>query len=434
MYDLIIVGAGPAGYEAALKAASLDKKVLLIEKDEIGGTCLNYGCVPTKFLLTQTKIFSEIINSTNSFLSYDNLMFDYSKILTAKNKTVDRLKKGVEFLLKKNNVDIVSGEATLKNNNSIKVNNELFRARNILLALGSKSVDLNIDGYQHCIDSKQFLKTDLTDIKNVIIIGGGVIGVEIATIITNLKIKVTIIEAKERLILNSDKVASLKLKKLLSRIGCNICLNTAVEKIEKNKVYVNDNVFEGDLIISCVGRCANTDNFDPLNLLELENGYIKVDSSFKTNVDNIYAVGDCVRGWQLAHYAKTCALNVVKTLYSSESLYNLKNIPQCIYTSEEIANVGSFESDSDIVIQKDFIANSKAVIENQNKGFLKLVFTREGLFKGATLMCPRACDMINIFVTALNNNLSIDDMAIDVYPHPSFSEAIGDLLSQGLCL
>ncbi|MDC7248867.1 MAG: NAD(P)/FAD-dependent oxidoreductase [Sphaerochaetaceae bacterium] len=431
MYDLIIVGAGPAGYEAALKAASLQKKVLLIEKDEIGGTCLNYGCVPTKSLLAQTASFSEILKNT-SFLLCDNLSVDYLKILENKNKNVDRMKKGVEFLLKKNNVDIIRGEASLENNNSVKVNDQEFTGDNILLALGSKSVNLNIEGFDNCIDSKQFLQTDLTDINKVVIIGGGVIGVEIATILTNLKIKVTIIEAQERLILNSDQGASLRLKKILNRSGVIIKLNTFIERIEKGKVFADGAIYEGDLIISCVGRTPNTNSIDPLNILEKEQGFIKVDSTFKTNIDNIYAVGDCIKGLQLAHYAKSCALNVVNNLYSNQSLYNLKNIPQCIYTSDEIAFVGSFENDNDLVVQRDFIANPKAVIENQNKGFLKLVFTREGFFKGATLMCPRASDMINIFVTALNNKLSIQEMAKDVYPHPSFSEAIGDIISQAI--
>lgn len=427
MYDLIVIGAGPAGYEAVLEAATFNKKVLLVEKDKIGGTCLNYGCIPTKSLLSQTHLFKDV-NSHSDILNYDDLRFDYLKILQNKDKTVDRLRKGVEFLLKKSNVDVIIGNAILESPNTILIEDKRFEAKKILLALGSKPASLNIDGFDNCIDSKALLDTDLSTVKQVVIIGGGVIGVEIATILSNLGINVIIVEAKDQLIFNSDIDCAKRLEKLFKREKVKIYLSTFINKIEKNKVYTEDKSFEGDLIISCVGRVANIADFDPKHLLQIDNNCIKVDDNFNTNLENVYAVGDCVKGLQLAHWAKACALNVVNSLYSGKSIYNLRNVPRCIYTWEEIASVGENEGDGDIVVKRDFVANARALIENQNRGFVKLIFTKEGLFKGASLMCSRASDMINTFVIALNNKLTINMMVEDIYPHPSFSEEIGEVL------
>ncbi|NCD06467.1 MAG: FAD-binding protein [Spirochaetia bacterium] len=429
MYDLIVIGAGPAGYEAALKAGEYNKKVLLIEKDKLGGTCLNYGCIPTKSLLYQSKKYKDLFSLSNYGITFENPIIDYKTILTNKNNTVKRLINGIEFLIKKNNISYIEGEATLLNEKTVKVNDSIYDAKNILIAVGSQSAPLNIEGYHHCLTSKEFLEKDLSDVKQVIIIGGGVIGVEIATILSNLKIKVIIIEAQDQLISNTDIDASTTLKKLLSREGVKIVLNSKINKIEQNKVYTHDNEFEGDFIISSVGRIPNTEKIDPLNILDKDKLFIKVNSEFKTNLNGVYAVGDCVKGWQLAHYATACALNIVNSLYSDKPiLLNLNNVPMCIYTSDEIAIVGNKAESDDIVLKSDYVANAKAVLENRNKGFVKLIFSNQGLFKGATIMCPRASDMINYFVNALNNKLTIDDMNKDIYSHPTYSETIRSAL------
>lgn len=428
MYDLIVVGAGPAGYEAALKASALDKKVLLIEKDRVGGTCLNYGCIPTKSLLAQTKKFKELLSSPKGPIKYNNLVIDYPQVLYIKDKTVDRLRKGVELLLKKQQVDLVIGNATLINSNTVKVDDTEYSGKYILLALGARSATLNIPGFHNCIDSRKLLDTDISNVKEAVIIGGGVIGVEIATLLNNLNIKVTIIEAENQLILNGDRDAADRLKRLLNRSKVKVELNTFVTRIEYNKAFTDEKVYEGDLILSCIGRVPNTENFDLNGSLKIDRGYIEVDTNFKTTVDNIYAVGDCVKGYQLAHYARACAINVVSNLFSSKQLYNLNNVPRCIYTSDEIASVGNEASEDDIVVKRDFTANPRSLIDNQNRGFVKLVFTKEGLFKGATIMSVRASDMINVFITALNNNLTIEELVKDIYPHPSFVEEVGETL------
>ena len=429
MYDLIVIGAGPAGYEAALKASELNKSVLLVEKDRVGGTCLNYGCIPTKSLLHQTRKLSEISELKKIGITIDSYSYDYSKFLSNKDNTVNRLVKGIEFLLKKSNVDLIIGEATLESSTTIKVNDKIFEGENILIATGAKGNLLNIEGFEYCISSKEFLDKDLSNIKKVVIIGGGVIGVEIATILTHLKIETVIIEVLDDILKGVDEDAVSLLKKDLKRNKVKLFTNAIINKIEENKIFIGDNEIDCDFVIACVGRKPDLSSFDPNKLLIKNGPFIEVDKYFKTNFSNIYAVGDCVKGIQLAHYASSCAINIVDSLYSEESTFKLENIPRCIYCDKEISTVGEIAEDSDIVVKYDLVANPKAVIENNNRGFYKLIFTKEGFFKGATLACSKSSDMINLFVSALNRNLTIKEMINDVYPHPSYVEGIKDALS-----
>lgn len=429
MYDLIVIGAGPAGYEAALKASELGKNVLLVEKDRVGGTCLNYGCIPTKSLLYQTHKVSELNDLKRLGISIDNISYDYSKFLSNKDNTVGRLVKGIEFLLKKNNVELLIGEATLESNNTIKVNDKIYEGENILIATGAKENLLNIDGFENCISSRSFLEKDLSNTKKVVIIGGGVIGIEIATILTHLKIETVIIEALDEILNGIDEDAIALVKKDFKRSKVKVLTSSRINKIEEKRVYLEDGEIDCDFIIACVGRKPDMSNIDINNLLDKDGPFINVDKNFKTNLNKVYAVGDCIKGIQLAHYASSCAINIVDSLYSEEFTFKLENIPRCIYCDKEISTVGDIAEDSDVVVKYDLVANPKAVIENNNRGFYKLIFTKEGLFKGATLACSKSSDMINLFVSALNQGLTISDMQNDIYPHPSFAEGIKDALS-----
>ncbi|MGD1821486.1 MAG: dihydrolipoyl dehydrogenase family protein [Pleomorphochaeta sp.] len=430
MYDLIVIGAGPAGYEAALRARELNKTVLLVEKDKVGGTCLNYGCVPTKSLLFQTNKLLEISDLKRYGILVENVAYDYNKFLSNKENTVNRLVKGVSFLLKNSGVDLIYGIATLESSNSIRVDDKVYEGKNILIATGATNSKLPIEGFNKALSSRKFLEKDLSNIKEVVIIGGGVIGVELATLLYHLKIKTTIVEAQEDILLGIDKDAVAFLKKDLKKNKVNIITNAKVNRIEENKVTYDEKEIGCDMVIVSVGRKPNISSLDINNLLIQENSFIKVDSNFKTNLNNVYAVGDCVKGLQLAHYASACAINVVNKMFDEIPKYNLINVPRCVYCDKEISTVGSEEVSDDIVIKYDIVSNPKAVIENNNRGFYKLVFTSTGIFKGATLVCTKSSDMINIFVEALNNNLSIIDMQKDIYPHPSFVEGIKEVLSK----
>ncbi len=422
MYDLIVIGAGPAGYEAALKARKLNKSVLLVEKHKLGGTCLNYGCIPTKSLLFQTKKYKEILDLKKYGLDIDLIKNDYSKVLTNKKKTVNRLVRGVEYLLKKDGVDLIYDEAKLINKNTVKIGDNEIKAKYILIAVGANEINLLIDGFNNCISSREFLEKDLTKVENVIIIGGGVIGVEFATILMHLGIKTTILEAKEEILSNIDKDAVSLLKKELKKGKVDIITSAKIDKIFENKVICNNKEYKCDFSISCVGRKPNIKDFDINNIVEKNDSFIKVNDKFQTNIDNIYAVGDCIKDYQLAHYASSCANNVVYTIFKLNPIYNLKNIPKCIYCDNEISIVGEDATSNDIIIKQDLVSNPKAIIENENRGFFKLIFDSRYYLKGVTLMCPKSSDMISIFVNALNQKLTYKDIKENVLPHPSFSE------------
>lgn len=427
MYDLIVIGAGAAGYEAALKARALDKKVLLVEKHKVGGTCLNYGCIPTKSLLYQTRKYKEIFNIKKYGIDVDVNKFDYSKILSNKNTTVSRLVKGIEFLLKKEGVDLIIGTAKLIDSNSIEVENSIYHGKNILICSGASEIILPIEGYENCISSKAFLEKDLSDVSNVVIIGGGVIGIELTTILIHLNINVTIFEAQEDVLSSVDQDAISLLKKDLRKEKVNIITNAKIEKIEQKIVYCDGKKYFCDFVISCVGRRPVLTNFDENNLLEKNDSFINVDNNFRTNIENIYAVGDCIKGIQLAHYAASCSKNVIEYLFGDEKYINLNTVANTIYCDKEISIVGASATNEDLVVKLDLIANSKSIIEDDNRGFFKLIFDENKYLKGAIIMCSKSSDMIAFFVNAINKKLKYEDIKENIYPHPSVIEILNNL-------
>ncbi len=426
MYDLIIIGAGPAGYTAALEASYRNKSVLLIEKNELGGTCLNVGCIPTKSLLKKSEDYYNArkskdfnININDSF--YKNLMDDKSSV-------VEKQKKGIEYLLKKAKVKYIKGIATLVDEHCVSVDGVEYNGEFILLATGSSPLIPKIDGIENAIFSDEILSMDYSKIDDIIIIGGGFIGVEIATIFTNLEKRVIIVEAQDRLLTNMDQDVSSSVKRVLKKDGCTVLLNSKVTKIEKDGIYIDDKKIEASTILCAIGRVSNTKDVDPLSLIEKDRGSIVVDSEFKTNIKNIYAIGDCINSYKLAHYASSLAIYSVNNMFNTITNIQIKNVPSCVYTNSEIATVGESECDDDVCIKHSLISNARCIINDESRGFIKLIFRKDGYFKGASINCSRASDMITIFVSALNNHYNIDDMLKDIYPHPSFSEGIKDSL------
>lgn len=407
MWDLIVIGSGPAGHTAALKAAEFSKKVLVIDKDELGGTCLNKGCIPTKSLLSLAA------------KGEDNL-YDKTK------KVVDRLKSSIEFLFKKSNITFIKGAAKLIDSNIVEVNNEKYKGEKIILALGSKPVVPKIKGIEYSVYSNYILESDdFLKYEDILIIGAGVIGIEIAQLLCSLDKKVRIIEAQSTILSTFDADISSTIKK---QLPADIKLNSLVTKIEKKEnkylVHTDKDTYEADLVLTAIGRIAATDSFDPSSLIIKEKSLIKVDENFKTNIDNIYAIGDCIKGYQLAHYASSCAHNLIINLYNKDKgiKLNLEKTPACVYTHNEIASVGDLNQS--IVVKHFMIANPKVLTSNDSRSLIKLAFNEEGYIKGASMLCARASDLIMIITMAINNNLHIDQMLKDIYPHPSYSESI----------
>lgn len=435
MVDLVIIGSGPAGYISALKAAQLGKEVVLIEKGLLGGTCLNRGCIPTKSLLHTTKEYYDLFKLPNIGINVDNISFDIVKLDLTKNNSVDKLRKGIEMLLKNAKVKVIYGKGKIINNYTVKVNDELIETKNILIATGSVPKKINIKGIDKeiVVTSDDLLK-EFKDINKIVIIGGGVIGVEFATIYSNLKKEVILVEALDNLLSGMDKEISSNLSMQLKKSKVKVMLKASVEEILDDGVVVNGEKIEADSVLMAVGRDSFTNNLFDDDLLIKNGASLFVDKDFKSNLENVYAVGDCIKGIQLAHYASSCGLYVVEKLFTGKSNINLDNIPACVYTNMEIAEVGINEMkakslDIDYKVGKfSMLSNSKSIVTASDRGFIKVIVDENDYIIGASLMCDRASDLITIFTNAINSKMTVEDMKKSIYPHPSYSEGILEAL------
>ena len=435
MVDIVIIGGGPAGYISALKAAKLNKEVVLIEKDQLGGTCLNRGCIPTKSLLHASHKFNELSKSEFFGISINEATVDYTKIDEYKNSCVTKLKTGIEGLLKNAKVRVIKGNGKILSNSEVEVNDEIISASNILIATGSKPRVLNIKGIdKEIVVTSNHLLNEFKEVDKIVIIGGGVIGVEFATIYANLKKDVTIIESCDLILSTLDKEISNNLAMQLRKAGVKIKLKATINEIVDNGIIVNDELIEADKILCAVGRTSNTENLFDNKLIDVNNGSIVVDDNFKTNLENVYAVGDCIKGIQLAHYASACGLYVIENIFKGSSSINLNNVPACVYTNMEIAEVGinekaAKEKGIDYKVGKfSMLSNAKSVVSNSDRGFIKVISDSNNIVIGASLMCDRASDIVSIFTNAINNKSTIDSLTDTIYPHPSFSESIVEAL------
>lgn len=435
MVDIVIIGGGPAGYISALKAAKLNKEVVLIEKDQLGGTCLNRGCIPTKSLLHASHKFYELSKSEFFGISINEATVDYTKIDEYKNSCVTKLKTGIEGLLKNAKVRVIKGNGKILSNSEVEVNDEIISTSNILIATGSKPRVLNIKGIdKDIVVTSNHLLNEFKEVDKIVIIGGGVIGVEFATIYANLKKDVTIIESCDLILSTLDKEISNNLAMQLRKAGVKIKLKATINEIVDNGIIVNDELIEADKILCAVGRTSNIENLFDNKLIDVNNGSIVVDDNFKTNLENVYAVGDCIKGIQLAHYASACGLYVIENIFKGSSSINLNNVPACVYTNMEIAEVGinekaAKEKGIDYKVGKfSMLSNAKSVVSNSDRGFIKVISDSNNIVIGASLMCDRASDIVSIFTNAINNKSTIDSLTDTIYPHPSFSESIVEAL------
>ena len=443
MYDLIVIGGGLGGYGGAIRAAQKNKKVLLIEKNRIGGVCLNTGCIPTKALLQSANLYRELKEIDKFGLKVENISFDWSKISQYKNGVVQKLVKGVEFLLKKNKVDVEKGEAFFKDNRTVSVNGKDFTGKNILVAVGSKpACPRSFENFksERIIFSDKFFEFESIP-ASMTIIGGGVIGIEIASILNSFGAKVEIIEILDEILPGIDREIVRDLKRILKKRGLKIHTRTSVEDIreESNKLLVTARKgdekikIETEYVLIATGRIANTCS------LKLENtsvktegrGFITTDKYFKA-AENIYAVGDVIGGKLLAHKALHEGISAVENMLENTKLTIEDHlIPAVIYTEPEIATVGLTEEEarkkySNLRIGKfPLAANGKALIEGASSGFMKLIFSDDTLI-GATLLSPSAGEMISSLTYMIKQEAKYKDLREIVFPHPTISETIGE--------
>ncbi len=423
-YDLAIIGAGWAGFNAALRARSLGLKVALIEKEQIGGTCLNRGCIPTKTLLQSAKIYTLTKKSKIFGIETTTPQPNFMEIQNRKDKIIRQLRQGMEFMLK--GIDFLNLEARILNNDTLEIGQRKINARYILIATGSKPLELGSLRF----DGKKIISSDeILDLKEVprslLIIGGGVIGCEFASLFSTLGCQVSIVELMPQLLPGIDKEIARKIEGIFKKKGIQVNTHTDAKTADFTHY---------DLILLCVGRTPKTEGLglDKLNI-KLEKGRILIDEYLKTNIPNIYAAGDCATKTMLAHFAayqgEVAAENIANPSHPKKA-DNL-NIPNCIFTDPEIGSVGLTEEeartkDIDIKINKfDFLGSGMARILDETEGFIKIVSDKEtDQILGASIIGPRATELIGILTVVIQSHQKASHLRDTVLPHPTLSEGI----------
>ncbi|EOH93382.1 dihydrolipoyl dehydrogenase [Enterococcus haemoperoxidus ATCC BAA-382] len=442
-YDLIVVGAGPGGYVAAIKAAQLGMKVALVENDRVGGTCLNKGCIPTKTLLHSAETVREIKNASENGIKVSNLQINMEELYAKKNKVVDNLVQGIEGLVKANKIELIFGKAQVIKAGVIKIDETTYETKKIMIATGSTPTIPPIPGIDlpGVLTSNELL-TEPNDYKKMTIIGGGVIGVEFAMIFNELGCEVTIIETAATLLPNFDNEISKKLALVLKKQGIKVVTKAVVTTIFRDQYLTctyttkgKENTVEADAILIATGRKSNFEGvFAPELNVKIENQSIWVDDYFETSIKGIYAIGDVAsRGIQLAHLASAQGVNAVLAMNQLPVEYDLNVVPSCVYTTPEIASVGITETrakdqNSSVIVGKyNMAGNGKTMIAGASLGFIKVIADAQSKkIIGAQLMCDRATDMISEFTTAIVNGLTINEVTAIIHPHPTYNEGIGE--------
>ena len=428
MYDLAIIGAGWAGFNASLKARQSGLKVILIDKSLLGGTCLNLGCIPTKTLIQSAKVFSLVKKSSDFGINVPIPAVDFLKIQERKDKIIQQLRTGMQQMLK--GIDYLPGEARLVSNQEIRVSEKTISAKNILISTGSRPYELP----QFKFDGKKILSSnEIISLKEIpgslLIIGGGVIGCEFASLFSQLGTKVTIVEKMPQLLPGEDREIAKKIETIFKKKGI---------KVNTNTDALAFNTADFDLTLVCVGRKPQTESLGLEDLgVNLDKGRIIVDDYLNTNISNIYAAGDCCAKIMLAHFAAYQGVRVAFNLAypDKRQVLTAHSIPSCIFTDPEIASIGLNEDKAlslgqDIAIHRfDFLASGMARILGETEGFIKIISdNKTGVVLGAAIIGPRATELIGILTLAIERRLNIKDLQETVFAHPTLSESITEAL------
>ena len=450
-FDLIVIGAGPGGYEAALHAAKLGLKTAVVEKRDVGGTCLNRGCIPTKALLHASGVYEEAKSGSALGVAAENLSYDLSAMFAYKQQVVEKLRAGVEGLFKSAKVTLLRGAGTLTGPNTVQVageNEGVYTAQSILLATGSVPARPPIPGLDlpGVMTSDELLNGEGGAFSSLVIIGGGVIGMEFATFYSDLGMSVTVVEGLDRLLPNMDRELGQNLAMIMKKRGVQIFTGAMVKNLETTDAGLQVN-FEtrgqlqsvtGEKVLCAIGRSPYTAGlFGEGVSVEMDRRRIHVNERFETSIPGVYAIGDVSSPVQLAHVATAQGIYAVNEIAGRKNEIDLSLVPGCVYTRPEISAVGLTEADAkaqDIPVKTAkalMSANGRTVILNGDRGFMKLVAhaeTRKLL--GAQLMCANASDMISQLSEAIAGGLTPADLLKAMRPHPTFEEALTGALEE----
>ncbi len=447
-YDLLVIGSGPGGYVAAIRASQLGMKVGVIEKAELGGVCLNWGCIPTKSLLKSAQVYDYFKHAEEYGISIDgSVKPDFTKVIERSRGVAEGMSNGIQYLFKKNKIEVLQGFGKLLENKSIEVENAngektIYTSNNIILATGARSKELpnlkqdgkRIIGYREALTLPKLPKT-------MLIVGSGAIGSEFANFYATMGTEVTLVEFMSTIVPIEDEDVSKQLARSFKKHGIKVMVDSSVESVDlsgklckafiKTKKGVEE--IEAEIVLSAVGITPNIENIglDKLGIT-IENGKIKVDDYYKTNIEGIYAIGDIVHGPALAHVASAEGITCVEKIagLNPEPL-DYKNIPGCTYTNPEVASVGltekaANEAGYDIKIGKfPYTASGKASAAGQKDGFVKLIFdAKYGELLGAHLIGANVTEMIAELVLGKKLETTGHEIVKSIHPHPTMSEAI----------
>lgn len=445
-YDVVVLGAGPGGYVAAIRAAQLGLKTAVVEKEYMGGVCLNIGCIPTKALLKNAEVAHTLKHRGDEFgFAFENLQLDYGVAFKRSRQVSDRLVRGVGFLMRKNNIDVYDGVGELTGRDAlhVKLNDggeETLNAKNIIIATGARPRTLpgvEFDGERIISYIEGITSDTLPD--SIIIIGGGAIGVEFAYMWVNYGVDVTILEMMPHLLPNEDPEVSDVLEKAYNKLGVNFHTDTRVDKVEKTgngvKVTLNDGkALEADQVMLAINFRPNVENIglEAAGVQLTERGNIDIDEHMRTNVPNIYAIGDVATDYRLAHIASAMGIVAAETIAGHETVtLDYRMLPRCTYCVPQVASFGMTEAQAkeagyEVNVGKfPFQANGKALGLGEREGFIKIVAdARYGEILGAHMVGPDVTELLPELTLAHNAELTAEEIARNVHAHPTLSEVL----------
>jgi len=446
-YDLIVIGSGPGGYVAAIRASQLGLKTAVVEKENLGGVCLNWGCIPTKALIKSAQVFEYIKHAADYGITVGESKVDFTSMIKRSRDVAAGMSKGVNFLLKKNNVDVIDGHGKLIPGKKVEVKGAdgkitIHEAKNILIATGSRSRELpnvkqdgkKIIGYREAMTLEK-------QPKSMVVIGSGAIGCEFSYVYNAIGTKVTLIEFMPNIVPVEDEDVSKQLERSFKKAGITVMTNSSVESVDssgevckvKVKTKKGEEIIECDIVLSAAGVISNLENLGIEALgVKTDKGKVLVDNFFKTNIDGIYAIGDIVRGPALAHVASAEGIICVEKIagHHPEPL-NYGNIPGCTYTIPEIASVGmtekaALEAGYEIKVGKfPFSASGKASAAGAKDGFVKVIYdAKYGEMLGCHMIGLNVTEIIAEAVVARKLETTAHEILKSVHPHPTMSEAV----------
>ncbi|WFA08278.1 dihydrolipoyl dehydrogenase [Tissierella sp. Yu-01] len=441
-YDVIIIGGGPGGYVAAIKAAQLGAKVAVIEREKLGGICLNWGCIPTKSLLISAKHYKNVLRSQDFGIvgiNKDNVSVEWESMLSRKDSVVNKLVSGITMLFKKNNVELFSGDAKIINKNRVEVNGQILEGSNLIIATGATNNFPDIPGLKEALangralDSKAALQLEEIP-KELIIIGNNTYAIEFATLFNAIGSKVTLIHNAEQIIPYGEPEMVKSLERQLKKDGIKILSKTTVKAFTQEGVIVeskSEKVYTADKYIVFLGMKANIEGFEHLNLRVNSKGFIETNDRMESNITGIYAIGDVNGKHPLAHVASAEGIVAVENIMGVESKLNYNLIPQVVYSFPEMASVGLSEEQANEkghnfkVSKFPLSANGMAIAEEETVGFVKIISDNQyGEIIGVHILGSDAGNMISKAVAIMQLEGTVYDLAKTIHPHPTFSEAL----------